>query len=129
MVWRMSWRARRSSARAGVRPALRLDAFEEYFPLVARDLRVSTALVPVALLAVPLVGAMGAALGGQANRLGAGALAIVLATVPPCSQERRQSRIRWLWSASRCTTACTARSWWSPTPACRNGSRDRLARR
>ena len=57
-----------------------LDAFEEYFPLVARDLRVSTALVPVALLAVPLVGAVGAALGGQANRLGAGALAIVLAT-------------------------------------------------
>ena len=57
-----------------------LDAFEEYFPLVARDLRVSTALVPVALLAVPLVGAVGAALGGQANRLGAGALAILLAT-------------------------------------------------
>ena len=57
-----------------------LDAFEEYFPLVARDLQVSTALVPVALLAVPLIGAVGAALGGQANRLGAGALAIVLAT-------------------------------------------------
>lgn len=57
-----------------------LDAFEEYFPLVARDLQVPTALVPVALLAVPLVGAVGAALGGQANRLGAGALAIVLAT-------------------------------------------------
>ena len=49
--------------------------------------------------------------------------------VPPCSQERRRSRIRWLWSASRCTTACTARSWWSPTPACRNGSRGRPARR
>ncbi len=56
-----------------------LDAFEEYFPLVARDLRVSTALVPVALLAVPLVGAVGAALGGRANRLGAKALAVVLA--------------------------------------------------
>lgn len=57
-----------------------LDAVEEYFPLVARDLRVSTVLVPLALLAVPLVGAVGAALGGRANRLGAGALAIVLAT-------------------------------------------------
>ena len=34
----------------------------------------------MALLAVPLVGAVGAALGGQVNRLGAGALAIVLAT-------------------------------------------------
>ncbi len=37
-------------------------------------------LVPAALLAVPLVGALGAALGGPANRLGAGALAAVLAT-------------------------------------------------
>ena len=57
-----------------------LDAFEEYFPLVARDLQISTAVVPAALLAVPLVGALGAALGGPANRLGAGALAAVLAT-------------------------------------------------
>ena len=57
-----------------------LDAFEEYFPLVARDLQISTAAVPAALLAVPLVGALGAALGGPANRLGAGALAAVLAT-------------------------------------------------
>jgi hypothetical protein len=56
-----------------------LDAFEEYFPLVARDLQISTAAVPAALLAVPLVGALGAALGGPANRLGAGALAAVLA--------------------------------------------------
>jgi MFS family permease len=55
-----------------------LDAFEEYFPLVARGLGVATALVPSALLAVPLVGALGAALGGPANRLGAGALAAVL---------------------------------------------------
>lgn len=55
-----------------------LDAFEEYFPLVARDLQVPTALVPAALLAVPLVGAAGAALGGRANRLGAGALAGLL---------------------------------------------------
>jgi MFS family permease len=57
-----------------------LDAFEEYFPLVARDLQISTAVVPAALLAVPLVGALGAALGGPANRLGAGALAAGLAT-------------------------------------------------
>ena len=57
-----------------------LDAFEEYFPLVARDLQISTAVVPAALLAVPLVGALGAALGGPANRLGAGALAAILAT-------------------------------------------------
>ncbi len=56
-----------------------LDAFEEYFPLLARDLQVSTAAVPTALLVIPLVGAVGAALGGPANRLGAGALAVVLA--------------------------------------------------
>jgi hypothetical protein len=56
-----------------------LDAFEEYFPLLARHLQVSTTAVPVALLAVPLVGAVGAALGGPANRLGGGALASVLA--------------------------------------------------
>ena len=40
-----------------------LDAFEEYFPLLARDLQVSTAAVPAALLVIPLVGAVGAALG------------------------------------------------------------------
>ncbi|MDT0348462.1 MFS transporter [Pseudonocardia charpentierae] len=56
-----------------------LDAFEEYFPLLARDLQVSTAAVPTALLVIPLVGAVGAALGGPANRLGAGALGVVLA--------------------------------------------------
>jgi hypothetical protein len=56
-----------------------LDAFEEYFPLLARGLQVSTAAVPAALLVIPLVGAVGAALGGPANRLGAGALAVVLA--------------------------------------------------
>jgi MFS family permease len=56
-----------------------LDAFEEYFPLVARELGVGTALVPSALLVIPLVGALGAALGGPANRLGSVALALVLA--------------------------------------------------
>jgi MFS family permease len=56
-----------------------LDAFEEYFPLLARDLQVSIAAVPTALLVIPLVGAVGAALGGPANRLGAGSLAAVLA--------------------------------------------------
>jgi MFS family permease len=57
-----------------------IDAFEEYFPLVGRDLLVPTTWIPVALLVIPLVGALGAALGGPANRLGAGALAVVLAT-------------------------------------------------
>jgi MFS family permease len=57
-----------------------LDAYEEYFPLIARDLRVDTALVPIALLVIPLVGAVGAALGGRAARLPAGGLAAVLGT-------------------------------------------------
>jgi MFS family permease len=76
-------------AEATARPAVRgavlafgllygVDAFEEYFPLVARDLGIATTLVPSALLAIPLVGALGAALGGPANRLGARALAAVL---------------------------------------------------
>ncbi|GAA1303378.1 MFS transporter [Saccharothrix xinjiangensis] len=55
----------------GVRAAVLLvaalaavDAFEEYFPLVARDWGVPVAWVPLATLAIPLVGAAGAALGG-----------------------------------------------------------------
>jgi MFS family permease len=55
-----------------------LDAFEEYFPLVARDLGTSTTWVPSALLAIPVVGALGAALGGRADRLPAAALAALL---------------------------------------------------
>lgn len=72
-------------ARPGVRGAalafgllFGLDAVEEYFPLIARDLGVATVLVPGALLAIPLAGALGAAAGGRANRLGAVALAAVL---------------------------------------------------
>lgn len=56
-----------------------LDAGEEYFPLIARDLGVGTDLVPAALLVIPFVGALGAAAGGRAARLGGGALATVLA--------------------------------------------------
>ncbi len=56
-----------------------LDAFEEYFPLIARDLGTTTVLVPSALLAVPLVGALGATAGGRAGRLPGGALAALLA--------------------------------------------------
>jgi MFS family permease len=83
-----------ATLRAGVaevarRPAVRgavlafgllygLDAFEEYFALVARALGVATVLVPSALLVIPLVGALGAALGGRANRLGSWALGAVL---------------------------------------------------
>ncbi len=77
-------------AEAVTRPAVRgaalafgllfgLDAFEEYFPLIARDLGTSTALVPSALLVVPLVGALGAAAGGRVGGLSGAALAAVLA--------------------------------------------------
>lgn len=52
-----------------------LDALEEYFGIVAMDWGVPTGLVPLAVLAIPLVGAAGAALGGVANRLSARALA------------------------------------------------------
>jgi MFS family permease len=56
-----------------------LDALEEYLGLVARGWGVPTGLVPLAVLGVPLAGAVGAALGGRAGALRAGALAGTLA--------------------------------------------------
>jgi MFS family permease len=47
-----------------------LDGLEEYFPLLAVDWGVPVGIVPIALLATPLVGALGAALGGRGMRLG-----------------------------------------------------------
>ncbi len=49
---------------------LGIDAFEEYFPLIAADWRVPVALVPLATLAIPLAGAAGAAMGGTRRPLG-----------------------------------------------------------
>lgn len=46
-----------------------LDALEEYFPVVARDQGVATAVVPAAVLGVALAGAAGAALAGRVGRL------------------------------------------------------------
>jgi hypothetical protein len=46
-----------------------LDAVEEYFPVMASDWGISTPAVPVAVLCIALAGALGAALGGRANRL------------------------------------------------------------
>lgn len=76
-------------AEAAWRPAVRaavvavavlgaLDGLEEYFPLLAADWGVATSAVPTALLAVPMAGAAGAALGGRVGRLGARTLAILL---------------------------------------------------
>ena len=45
-----------------------LDAAEEYFPLVAADAGVPTAVVPLALLTVPVVGALGSWGGGRLAR-------------------------------------------------------------
>ena len=74
-----------STLRAGVRAAVRtpglrvvvlavalvggLDVVEEYFPVMADDWGVDTALVPYAVLAMSLAGAAGAWLGGRGNRL------------------------------------------------------------
>jgi MFS family permease len=55
-----------------------LDAIEEYFPLLAQDWGVPTPIVPLAVLGIPLVGALGAALGGVANSLRPSTLAILL---------------------------------------------------
>lgn len=89
----------RSGVREAVaRPAVRgaaaavavfagFDGIEEYFPLLAAEWGVPTAAIPVALLAIPLAGAAGAALAARAMGvgrlgltggalLGAGALAV-----------------------------------------------------
>jgi MFS family permease len=55
-----------------------LDGLEEYFPLLAQDWGVSTSLVPLAVLGIPLVGAAGAALGGPASRLRPRSLGLLL---------------------------------------------------
>lgn len=67
-----------------------LDAFEEYFTLLAQDWHVPTVWVPMATIGVPLMGAAGASLGGRLPFRGwvlfaSGALLIVAAllAVPP----------------------------------------------
>lgn len=76
-------------AEVAARPAVRaavlavamlasLDGLEEYFPLLAQDWGVPTTVVPLAMLAIPLAGAAGAALGGAASRLRPSDLAVVL---------------------------------------------------
>lgn len=70
---------RTGTAEAAGQPAVRvavvgvallagLDGFDEYFSLLASGWGVPTVLVPMATLALPLAGAIGAALGGWANR-------------------------------------------------------------
>ncbi|GAB2982959.1 MFS transporter [Saccharothrix stipae] len=60
-----------------------IDAFEEYFPLVAAGWGVPVAWVPAATLAIPLAGAAGAALGGTRLPLGVllGGSAVLLGVV------------------------------------------------
>jgi MFS family permease len=77
---------REAAARPAVRAALTavavlgsLDALEEYFSLLAHDWGVAVATIPLALIAIPLVGAAGAALGGRANGVRPRTLAITLA--------------------------------------------------
>ncbi|HEU5475069.1 MAG TPA: MFS transporter [Actinophytocola sp.] len=76
-------------AEAARRPAVRtaliaaavlsgLDALEEYYPLMAADWGVPDGKVPLALLGIPVAGAVGAALGGWAARLRPGTLGALL---------------------------------------------------
>jgi len=55
------------------------DGLEEYFSLLARDWGVSTAIVPLVVLTIPLVGAVGAAVGGAATELRPGVLVVLFA--------------------------------------------------
>lgn len=54
------------------------DAVEEYFPLILADWGVPTVIIPLADLPIVLAGVIGAAMAGTANRLGSGALTILL---------------------------------------------------
>lgn len=76
-------------AEAAARPAVRtavlavavlgsLDAFEEYIPLAAQHWGVPTAVIPLADLAIPLAGAIGAALVGAASRCSPAVLGLAL---------------------------------------------------
>lgn len=62
---------RRAVLAAAVAVALvgSLDGLEEYFTLLADRWGVATSLIPVSLLAIPVIGAAGAALGGRAASL------------------------------------------------------------
>ncbi|MFD1504747.1 MFS transporter [Georgenia yuyongxinii] len=55
-----------------------LDTAEEYFGLLAMNWGVPTAAVPLAIVAIPLAGAVGASMGGAAARLRPGSLAALL---------------------------------------------------
>jgi MFS family permease len=61
-----------------------LDAVEEYFPVLAFERGVPVTVVPVAVLATALAGALGAALGGRAERLPDGALPVLLGVAGLC---------------------------------------------
>jgi hypothetical protein len=56
-----------------------LDAVEEYFPVMAGSWGVPAGIVPLAVLAIPLTGAAGAALAGRVSRWPAPVLAGLLA--------------------------------------------------
>ncbi|EHR52474.1 arabinose efflux permease family protein [Saccharomonospora marina XMU15] len=63
-----------------------LDGLEEYFPLLAGQWQVPVTWIPLAVVAIPLAGAVGSALAGRLglHRLRAGRLALLLAaSVPP----------------------------------------------
>jgi len=54
-----------------------LDALDEYFSLLASGWGVPTVLIPLATLGLPLAGAVGAALGGWANRMSTASLTVI----------------------------------------------------
>jgi hypothetical protein len=62
----------------GVAAITAFDGLEEYFPLLAAAWGVPEGIVPVALVAVPLAGALGAALAGRAALVGPRGLACLL---------------------------------------------------
>ena len=62
----------------GVAAITAFDGLEEYFPLLAAEWGVPTEVIPTALVAIPLAGALGAALGGRAALLGPVGITLML---------------------------------------------------
>jgi len=118
-----------AAVHAGVRAAVLavaalagLDGIDEYFSLIAHDWGVTTALVPLAVLAIPL-GERWAQLWavwrtGWARRRWR-ALSFWVSRPLPWPA-------RWLirpgWRESRSSMACTGWSWWSRRRGCSSGS-------
>ncbi len=99
-----------------------LDGLDEYFPLLAQDWQVATAVVPLAVLAIPVVGAIGAPAPGRAAGSARGPWRRLWPVRWRCWGRRLCSTSRSVWSGWRSSTASTSGFRSLSTPGCSKGS-------